>query len=278
MFAILLAVIVGTWNGNWFPSGRAEHRANESVEAATIQVAGEMLRAGIAKLDPTFKEDVIICLNEMRGPQVTAELVKAIGITNLKTAVVTGYRRRDRFDMQQDAIVTTLPVANCNWSLWKSKKGVVPPRGYAHAMVVFEPAVTASVYCVHLKSNYGDTTEEKKAANREKRRLPVEQLVEQEKPKRGRTALPVIVAGDFNSDPWRKEFEGEQIFDMLEQAGFTNVLKFMPEKRRWTHPNRRYGNSALDHILVRGFKIDGVPLTQYPDELSDHFALFVRVK
>ena len=103
-------------------------------------------------------------------------------------------------------------------------------------------------------------------------------FVEQEKPKRGRTALPVIVAGDFNSDPWRKESEGEQIFDMLEQAGFTNVLKFMPEKRRWTHPNRRYGNSALDHILVRGFKIDGIPLTQYPDELSDHFALFVRVK
>ena len=278
MFALVLAVIVGTWNGNWFPSGRAEHRANESVEAATIQAAGEMLRAGIAKLDPSLKEDVIICLNEMRGPQVTAELAKAIGITNLQVAVVSGYRRRDRFDMQQDAILTTLPVANSNWCLWKSKKGVLPPRGYAHAMIVIEPAVTASVYCVHLKSNYGDTTAELKESNREKRRLPVEQLVTQEKPKRGRTAAPVIVAGDFNSDPWRKEFAEETIFDTLEQAGFTNVLKLMPEKRRWTHPNRRYGNSALDHIFVRGLKTMGEPITQYPDELSDHFALFVRMK
>lgn len=278
MFAVLLAVIVGTWNGNWFPSGRAEHRANETVEAATVEAAGQMLRAGIAKLDPTLGEDVVICLNEMRGPKVTEELAKAIGITNLRVAVVSGYRRRDRFDMQQDAILTTLPVANSNWCVWKSKKDVVVPRGYAHADIVFPQAVTASVYCVHLKSNYGDTTDEIKASNRAKRRLPVEQLLEQEKAKRGKSARPVIVAGDFNADPWRKEFAEETIFDSLEKAGFVNVLKEVPEKRRWTLPNRRYGNSALDHILVRGFTVDGLPLTQYPDELSDHFALFARIR
>lgn len=278
MFGLVLAVIVGTWNGNWFPSGRAEHRANETVEAATIEAAGHMLRAGIAKLDPTLKEDVVICLNEMRGPRVTEELAKATGITNLHVAVISGYHRRDRFDMQQDAILTTLPVANSNWCVWKAKKDVVAPRGYAHADIVFAPAVTASVYCVHLKSNYGDTTDEIKASNRAKRRLPVEQLLEQEKAKRGKFARPVIIAGDFNSDPWRKEFAEETIFDSLEKAGFVNVLKLMPEKRRWTLPNRRYGNSALDHILVRGLSIDGQPLTQYPDELSDHFALFARIR
>ena len=30
---LLAAVVVGTWNGNWFPSGRAEHRAHPDVEA-----------------------------------------------------------------------------------------------------------------------------------------------------------------------------------------------------------------------------------------------------
>ena len=278
MFAVLLAVIVGTWNGNWFPSGRAEHRANEAVEAATVEAAGQMLRAGIAKLDPTLKEDVVICLNEMRNLEVTDALAKAVGITNLRVAVVSGYRRRDRFDMQQDAILTTLPVVSANWCVWKAKKGVVPPRGYAHAALVFPPAVTASVYCVHLKSNYGDTTDEIKASNREKRRLPVEQLLEQEKVKRGKSAHPVVIAGDFNADPWRKEFAEETIFDSLEKAGFVNVLKLMPEKRRWTLPNRRFGNSALDHILVRGLKVEEAPLTQYSDELSDHFALFARIK
>ena len=276
--AVALAVIVGTWNGNWFPSGRAEHRANAVVEAATIQAAGEMLRAGVAKFDPTLKEDVVICLNEMRNLEVTEELAKATGIPGLRVAVVSGYRRRDRFDMQQDAILTTLPVASANWSFWKSKKGVTPPRGYAHATLVFPQAVTTSVYCVHLKSNYGATTDEIRDSNREKRRLPIEQLVEQEKVRRGRKSTPIVVAGDFNADPWREEFAKETIFDSLEKAGFTNVLKLAPEKRRWTLPNRRYGNSALDHVYVRGLKIDGQPLTQYPDELSDHFALFVRVK
>ena len=278
MLTLVLAVIVGTWNGNWFPSGRAEHRANETVEAATVDAAGAMLRAGIARIDPEGKEDVILCLNEMRGPSVAQRLADAIGITNLQVAAVSGYRRRDRFDMQQDAILTTLPVASANWCVWKSKKGVTPPRGYAHARLVVSPAVTAAVYCVHLKSNYGDTTDAIKAANREKRRLPVEQLIEQERPKRGRQSQPVIVAGDFNCDPWRPEFASETIFPSLERAGFANVLSLLPEKRRWTLPHRRYGNSALDHILVRGLQVDGQPLTQYPDELSDHFALFARIR
>ena len=57
--AILLSVIVGTWNGNWFPSGRAEHRAHPDVEAATIAAAGKMIASGLAKVDPTGREDVI---------------------------------------------------------------------------------------------------------------------------------------------------------------------------------------------------------------------------
>ena len=42
--SILLALVVGTWNGEWFPSGRAEHRASDEVERETIRAAGQMLR------------------------------------------------------------------------------------------------------------------------------------------------------------------------------------------------------------------------------------------
>ena len=275
---LLFAVIVGTWNGNWFPSGRAEHRAEAEVEAATIAKAGKMLREGIAKLDSELKEDVILCLNEIRGPRVAKELAAATGITNLQLAVISGYRRRDRFDMQQDVILTTLPVASANWCLWKSSKGVLPPRGYARAAVVMPGAVTTSVYCVHLKSNYGDTTAAIKASNREKRRLPVEQLVQQEKPKRGRKATPVIIAGDFNSDPTKEEFKDETIFGTLETAGFSDVVALLPEERRWTHPNRKYGNTALDHIFLRGVEAFGEAATEAPKGISDHYALFARLK
>ena len=43
-------VVVGTWNGNWFPSGRAEHRAHPSVELATTEVAANMLSSALAAI------------------------------------------------------------------------------------------------------------------------------------------------------------------------------------------------------------------------------------
>ena len=167
--SFLLSVVVGTWNGNWFPSGRAEHRALPDVEVATIAAAGKMLAAGIAKADPTGKEDVILSLCEIRNRKVAEELVKAIGRNDLKVASVSGYRRRDRFDQQQNVILTTLPVAEANWARWTYVAEANPPRGYAMAKVVLEPAVTAAVYSVHLKANYGATTAAIAADNRAKR-------------------------------------------------------------------------------------------------------------
>jgi len=268
--AIIAALIVGTWNGNWFPSGRAEHRAHPDVEAATIKAVGAMLRRGIDSVDPAGTNDLVLCINEVRGPRVARELCSAIGRTNLAVAVVTGYRRRDRFDQQQDVIMTTLPVADASWSLWKSSKGVRPPRGYAMAKVVVEPAVTSTVYAVHLKSNYGATTEDIKAANRVKRRLPVEQLVEMT----AGADSPVVIAGDFNADRWRKEFAGETIFAALEDAGYVDLLGLLPKGSRGTHPNRRWGDSALDYIFVRGLESLGPPKIFPADDLSDHQPVF----
>ena len=282
--ALLAAVVVGTWNGNWFPSGRAEHRAHPDVEAATVKAVGAMLRKGIDSMDPAGTNDLVLCFNEIRGPRVARELCSAIGRTNLSVAVVTGYRRRDRFDQQQDVIMTTLPVVDASWSLWKSSKGVRPPRGYAMAKVVVEPAVTSTVYAVHLKSNYGATTDELRAANREKRRLPIEQLVEMESPGKSRkrdapgaATGPVIVAGDFNADRWRGEFAEETIFSRLEEAGFENVLALLPEGSRGTHPNKRWGDSALDYIYVRGLEVKGPPSIFPAEDLSDHRPVFVVV-
>ena len=71
--------MVGTWNGNWFPSGRAEHRAHPDVEAATITAAAKMLVGGLRAVDPAGTNDVILCLNEIRGPKVASNLVAQIG-------------------------------------------------------------------------------------------------------------------------------------------------------------------------------------------------------
>ena len=275
VLAVLAAVVVGTWNGNWFPSGRAEHRAHPDVEAATITVAAKMLANGLKSVDPDGTNDVILCLNEIRGPKVASNLVAQIGRKGLRVAVISGYRRRDRFDQQQDVIATTLPVAEAHWSKWKVAGKSTPPRGYAFAAVVVDPATTANVYAVHLKSNYGATTDKIAAENREKRTLAVAQVVEQEKPKRGRVGRPVLLAGDMNTDRWRKEFREEKLFGLLEEAGFANTLALLPEGKRGTHPSRTYGDSALDYVFCRGLNPIAPPRIVGNDELSDHNAVFV---
>ena len=273
---VFAAVTVCTWNGQWFPSGRAEHRAAPEVEAQTIEAAAKMLRDGLYKADPSGGNDVVLCLNEIRGPKTAKALCDAIGRTNLAVVAVSGYRRRDRFDQQQDVIATTLPVAGSGWSRWKNAKADTPPRGYAYADIILEPATTARVYAVHLKSNYGQTTEELARRNRTKRSLAIAQIVEQEKPKRGKRKRPVVVAGDFNADAWKKEFKADDIFKTLEKAGFLNVLSSLEPEMRITFPRRgKFGESTLDYIMLRDLAVDGRPFVQPAGKVSDHNPVFV---
>ena len=276
--SLALALVVGTWNGEWFPSGRAEHRANDQVERATIRAAGQMLADGISEVDPSGKEDILLCLNEIRDLETAQALCTAIGRTNLSVAIVTAYRRRDRFDQQQDVIMTTLPVAKANWSRWKTHKDALPPRGYAHAEVVVSPTVTATVYAVHLKSNYGQTSEAIAQTNRLKRAYAIEQLVEQEKPKRGKPHPPVIVAGDFNADRFSKSFEKDTLFQTLFDAGFADAFEGVPKDGRITHPGSgRHAGSTLDYICVRGCSVESPPKVLPALRISDHDAVFVKV-
>ena len=99
--------------------------------------------------------------------------------------------------------------------------------------------------------------------------------MEQEKPKRGRVKRPVLIAGDMNTDRWRKEFKEEKVFGLLEEAGFANTLALLPEGKRGTHPSRTYGDSALDYIFCRGLNPIAPPRIVGNDELSDHNAVFV---
>ena len=274
---VVFSIVVGTWNGNWFPSGRAKHRAHPDVEAATITASARMLARGLKAVDPAGTNDVILCLNEIRGPKAASNLVAQIGRKGLRVAIVSGYRWSDRFDEQQDVIATTLPIVENHWSKWKLAGKETPPRGYAFAAVVLDPATTANVYAVHLKSNYRAKGDEV-ALNRAKRTRAIAQLVEQERKKRGRPFRPVVVAGDMNADRWGRDFAEEELFGLLEKADFANPLADLPAASRGTHPSKRYGDSALDYVFCRGLKSVDLPRIVPNDELSDHYALFVVLK
>lgn len=277
--SLIAAVVVGTWNGNWFPSGRAEHRAHETVEAAAIEAAAKMCSRAIARLDPEGTNDVILCFNEIRNAAVASNLVSKIGRKGLEIAVVSGYRRRgNRLGYQQDVIASTLPAAEAHWSRWRNAGASTPPRGYAFAALVFDPATTAAVYAVHLKSNYGGNTDEKRAANRDKRYRAVRQLMKTETPRKGKSARPVIVAGDLNADRWRKEFSGERMFDEFDKGGFLDLLGSLPPERRGTRPSAKWGASALDYVMTRGFVSCAEPFVFPSEGLSDHDAFFALVE
>ena len=233
-----------------------------------------MLAAGLRAVDPKGANDVILCFNEIRGPKAASNLVAHIRRAGLRVVSVSGYRRRDRFDQQQDVIATTLPVVESRWGRWRGNGKVTPPRGYAFAAVVIDPATTANVYAVHLKSNYGATTDEIAALNRDKRTESVRQLLSGERRHRDRPTRPVIVAGDMNADKWRREFADEKMIGLFASAGFANPLADLPPESRGTHPSRRWGDSALDYVFVRGLRTSGLPRIVPNDGLSDHYALF----
>ncbi len=277
--SILAAIVVGTWNGNWFPSGRAEHRANAAVEDATITAVAKMLRHGLDAVDPAGTNDVVLCLNEIRGPRVASNLVARIGRTNLTFAVISGYRRRDRFDQQQDVIVTTLPVVSAGWQKFKNHGKETPPRGYAYANLVFAPAVTGVVFATHLKSNYGaGRNKDAQALNRAKRTHSVEQIIACANDAKLVKGGPVIVGGDMNADRWKAEFKDEKIFKLFDAAGFLDLLGLLPPNGRGTHPSAKWGDSALDYVFTRGFRSVAMPRIVPSEDLSDHNAFFALIE
>ena len=271
----LLAVIVGTWNGKWFPSGRAEHRASDEVEQRTIEQAGCIFRDALKELDPLCTNDLILCFNEFRDPETAAALCQAIGRTNLTVAITTRYRRRDRFDGQQDVIMTTLPILQSSFLIWhRTTDRRAPPRGAAFASLLLAPATTANVYCVHLKSNYGATTAAKQDDNCKKRAQAIDQLfVNLER----HPSQVDIICGDFNTDKWKAAFANDTIFTTFETNRFINALEQLSAAERATYPHRYLGDSTLDYIMLRNLTLQTPPRIFSSKGISDHQVVLIRI-
>ena len=244
---LVFAVLAGSWNLKWFPSGRAEHRASMRVEAANIADAADVVRENLKD------RGRIMFLQEMRDAQACSNLVGAIGDANLKVAVVSAFRdfRDNRLQWQQLGIITDLPVIETKWEYaWKAD-GMFVPRGYAYALLDGGKEGKIACFCVHLKSNYGARKPAKKLENMLKREAGMRQVLEAAKTC---GADKVLIAGDFNSDRFQMAFKSERIFHMLESAGFKDGWGDAPLAERGTHPgNTRYPDSTLDYVFHKGF-------------------------
>lgn len=253
----LCAVLSGTWNLKWFPSGRAEHRASPRVEAANTADAADTVREGLKK--HLGKGDgAVLFFQEMRDGRSVSNLVAAIGWDGLKVASVSAFRERDnRLGWQQCGIATTLPVIDFGFSYWKRPRRIFPPRGYAYALLDGGEDGVIACYCVHLKSNYGATREKIRKANREKRETCAEQLVaitKNLKTPDGRPVKKILIGGDFNVDPSQPRHAGEKTLEILLEGGFKDGWEGVPASERVTHPGSlRNPGSTLDYVCYRGF-------------------------
>ena len=244
---LIFAVLAGSWNLKWFPSGRAEHRASARVESANIADAADVIRSNLKG------SGRIMFLQEMRDAKACTNLVVAIGDTNLMVAVASAFRdfRDNRLQWQQLGIVTDLPVIKAEWRYSKKADGMFVPRGYAYALLDGGEEGRIACFCVHLKSNYGARKAAKKKENMLKREAAIRQVLAAAE-KCG--ADRILIAGDFNSDRFQRAFKDERMFPMLESAGFKDGWEGTDPSQRGTHPgSSRYPDSTLDYVFYKGY-------------------------
>ena len=261
---LIFAVLAGSWNLKWFPSGRAEHRASARVESANIEDAADVIRANLKG------SGRVLFLQELRDANACSNLVTAIGDTNLNVAVATAFRdfRDNRLQWQQLGIVTDLPVIKAEWRYSKKADGMFVPRGYAYALLDGGEEGRIACFCVHLKSNYGA----KKAAKKKENMLKREAAIRQVLAAAGNCgADKILIAGDFNSDRFQKAFKDERMFPMLESAGFKDGWEGTAPSERGTHPgSSRYPDSTLDYVFYKGYSRSASRFLAPAVLVSDH--------
>ena len=267
---LIFAVLAGSWNLKWFPSGRAEHRSSARVESANIADAADVIRANLKGVGR------VLFLQEMRDAKACTNLVVAIGDTNLKVAVVSAFRdfRDNRLQWQQLGIVTDMPVLKTEWKYSKKADGMFVPRGYACALLDGGEEGRIACFCVHLKSNYGAKKAAKKKENMLKREAAIRQVLAAAE---NCGADKILIAGDFNSDRFQRAFKDERIFSMLESAGFRDAWEGTDPSQRGTHPGRsRYPDSTLDYVFYKGYSWCASRFLAPIAPVSDHRMLTMK--
>ena len=267
---LIFAVLAGSWNLKWFPSGRAEHRASARVESANIADAADVIRANLKGAGR------VLFLQEMRDAKACSNLVVAIGDTNLKVAVVSAFRdfRDNRLQWQQLGIVTDMPVLKTEWKYSKKADGMFVPRGYAYALLDGGEEGRIACFCVHLKSNYGAKKAAKKKENMLKREAAIRQVLAAAE---NCGADKILIAGDFNSDRFQRAFKDERIFSILESAGFRDGWEGTDPSQRGTHPgSSRYPDSTLDYVFYKGYSWCASRFLAPIAPVSDHRMLTMK--
>jgi endonuclease/exonuclease/phosphatase family metal-dependent hydrolase len=260
------------WNLEWFPGGRPEATVPEAVTRITQTIpALARLDADIIGLEEVLNWDAAtIALAKTPGTnvQVATEFLDDVGG---KTA-------------QQLIIASRLPAIGAWWEIWSAGRSITPKRGFAFAAYQPAPGHVLLVYCVHLKSNRGQITENVPMREESARQL-LAHVAAMEKAYAPLGTVSVVIGGDFNTSPDDPKFSAEQTLSLLTQAGFRSAWENRPLADRVTLPSKPSNNpkyppfpdACFDYVFVKGARIDSARVQILDPAPSDHRPVIVEI-
>ena len=273
-----------TWNMKWFPSGRRNLRADVTEEQAKCQTAGRMISNALCDLDGGRSANrAIVFVQEVRDAEVCTNLAANINGGGMKVASVSDFKDQAGFSLwQQTAILTTLPIIDAGFEVWKGSSAVTPPRGFTYALLDAKEDGHVLCFSVHLKSNLNQKgTEFEDQSNIYKRECCAAQILDVIARYRdaGKSVAQVVIAGDFNTNEDDPSFVSEATLRSFYGAHFRSCFAGLKKKDRVTHPGRGvYADATFDYILYKGFERSRIRKIFVGEPISDHHIVGVNLK
>lgn len=263
---------VAFWNLEWFPGGRPEATVAEAIPqiAQTMPVVAH-LDADVVGMEEVANWDagsIAVAKAEGTKVQVASEFLDEKGAKTI----------------QQLVIASRLPAIGGWWETWAAGKEATPTRGFAFAAYQPTPGHVLLVYCVHLKSNRGEITQNVPMREESARQL-ISHVTAMEKAYSSLGTVSVVIGGDFNTSLEDPKFAEEKTLPIMSQAGFTSAWENVAFKDRVTLPTKPsrdpkfppFPDACFDHIFVKGAKIDSARI-EIPDPApSDHRPVIVEI-
>jgi endonuclease/exonuclease/phosphatase family metal-dependent hydrolase len=260
------------WNLEWFPGARPNATVPEAVTQISRTIpALARLDADIIGMEEVLNWDAAaIALAQTPGTsvQVASEFLDEQGV---KTA-------------QQLVIASRLPALGAWWELWKAGRSLTPKRGFSFAAYQPAPGQMLLVYCVHLKSNRGELSENVPMREESARQL-LAHVAAMESAYAPLGTVSVVIGGDFNTSQDDPKFQTEQTLTLLTKAGFRSAWENVPFASRVTLPSKPSNNpkyppfpdACFDHVFVKGAKVLGARVETFDPAPSDHRPVIVEI-
>lgn len=276
-------VRVGAWNMRWFPSGypitdsskRDPQREYKRIDSAARFIARE-------KVD-------ILCMEEMRDRRTCEMLVTNDALNGFMVNACSEFTAAPEATVpaHQNAIISRFKEIDSGYREWSysRKYKVRPPRGFVYAVFDISGSLVG-VIGIHLKSNYIPKDDPNAAnapkINRTMREESSRQLLKftkelMAKDYDGRKVETIMIAGDFNTSIFDKNYDKETTITALKKKGFKDCFEGVPERN--TMPESKYyPATCFDYLFIKGSSEFFAPVVSKKQYTSDHKMISVVVR